>query len=60
VRSVSGEEYDRIIDHELGPIPGMLDHGEAHDAGDSEPLSDDALDFPFGYNVATTEEDIPW
>jgi DNA repair protein RadD len=60
VRSVSGEEYDRITDHELGPIPEMLDHGEAHDAGDSEPLSDDALDFPFGYNVATTEEDIPF
>jgi DNA repair protein RadD len=61
VRSVSGEEYDRIIGYELGPIPGMLDHGEAHDAGDSEPLSEDALDFSFGYNTtATTEEDIPW
>jgi DNA repair protein RadD len=61
VRSVSGEEYDRITDHELGPIPELLDRGDARDAGDSEPLSEDSLDFPFGYNVpATTEEEIPW
>lgn len=61
VRSVSGEEYDRITDHELGPIPELLDRGEAHDAGDTEPLSEDALDFPFGFNVtAATEEEIPW
>jgi DNA repair protein RadD len=61
VRSVSGEEYDRITDHELGPIPELLDRGEPRDAGDTEPLSDDALDFPFGYNVtAATEEEIPW
>jgi DNA repair protein RadD len=60
VRSVSGEEYDRITDHELGPIPELLDRGEARDAGDTEPLGDDALDFPFGYNVATTEEEIPF
>jgi DNA repair protein RadD len=58
VRSVSGEEYDRIIDHELGPIPESLNRGDAYDDG---PLSDDALDFPFGYNEsATTEEEIPW
>jgi len=60
VRSVSGEEYDRITAHELGPIPELLDRGEARDAGDTEPLSEDALDFPFGYNVATTEEEIPF
>jgi DNA repair protein RadD len=69
VRSVSGEEYDRITDHELGPIPELLDRGEARDAGDTEPLGDDALDFPFGYNVAanaerscqaTTKEEIPF
>jgi DNA repair protein RadD len=60
VRSVSGEDYDRITDYELGPIPELLDRGEAHDAGDTEPLSDAAIDFPFGYNVATTEEEIPF
>jgi DNA repair protein RadD len=60
VRSVSGQEYDRITDHELGPIPEVPDRGEPRDAGDTEPLSDDALDFPFGYNVATTEEEIPF
>jgi hypothetical protein len=47
----------------------VLDRDEAHDAGDTEPLSDDALDFPFGYNVAanaerscqaTTKEEIPF
>ena len=51
---------DRITDHELGPIPELLDRGEARDAGDTEPLGDDALDFPFGDNVATTEEEIPF
>jgi DNA repair protein RadD len=60
VRSVSGEEYDRITDHELGPIPELLDRGEANDAGDTEPPSDDPLDFPFGYNVTATTEEIPW
>jgi DNA repair protein RadD len=61
VRSVSGEEYDRITDHELGPIPELPDRGAAHAAGDTEPLAEDPLDFPFGYNVAaTTEDEIPW
>ncbi len=55
VRSVSGEQYDRIIDHELGPMPKQT--GDGNDAGVS---SDDAADFPFGFNVATTEEEIPW
>jgi hypothetical protein len=49
VRSVSGEEYDRIIDYELGPIPEPLNRGDAYDDG---PLSDDAFDFPFG--------EVPW
>lgn len=55
VRSVSGEQYDRIIDHELGPMPEQT--GDGDDAGVS---SDDTADFPFGFNVATTEEEIPW
>jgi hypothetical protein len=55
VRSVSGEEYDRITDYELGPIPELLDRGDAYDDG---PLSDDAFDFPFGANAQ--EDDIPW
>ena len=56
VRSVTGERYDRIIDHELGPIPEPS--SDMDEAGVS---SDDAMDFPFGYNVAaTTEEEIPW
>jgi DNA repair protein RadD len=60
VRSVSGEEYDRIVDHELGPIPELLDRSDGIDTGEANDLTDDALDFPFGYNVATTEEEIPW
>jgi DNA repair protein RadD len=59
VRSVSGEEYDRITEHELGPIPELLDRGKPCDVGDNESLTD--LEFPFGYNVTTiTEEEIPW
>ncbi len=60
VRSVSGEDYDRIVDHELGPISEALARGDGIDAGEAGGLGDDALDFPFGYNVATTEEEIPW
>ena len=53
VRSVAGEEYDRITDYQLGPI------SEAADL--SAPEEDDSLDFPFGYNAAApTEEEIPW
>jgi DNA repair protein RadD len=55
VRSVSGEEYDRITDHDLGPVPDLLDRD-----ADAESVTEDALDFPFGFNVATTEEEIPW
>jgi len=55
VRSVSGEKYDRIIGYDLGDIP-PLELG-------SQGLPADALDFPFGYNVASqtnTEDQIPW
>lgn len=52
VRSVGGEEYDRVTAHELGPIPEAVER--------ASPAADDPLDFPFGYNVATTEEEIPW
>jgi len=50
VRSVAGEEYDRIIDYELGDIPTLSE----------KDLRGDALDFPHGYNATTTEDDIPW
>ncbi len=62
VRSVSGEDYDRIIDHELGPIADLVfTHARSSQS--------DPFDFPFGFNVAatvespcpaTTEEEIPW
>jgi DNA repair protein RadD len=48
VRSVAGEQYDRIIAHELGPIPARSN-------------ADDLLDFPFGRNApAHTTEETPW
>jgi len=50
VRTVSGEDFDRIIGYELGDIPPALNDRD---------LPEDALDFPFGYNAATAEE-IPW
>jgi DNA repair protein RadD len=34
VRSVSGEKYDRITKHQLGPIPPLLDGGDEYDDGD--------------------------
>lgn len=46
VRSVSGEDYDRITDYRIGDIP--------------EPIGHSAEDDPLDYNVATTEEEIPW
>ncbi len=54
VRSVSGEEFPRIVDCELGPIP------ECDDADDVEALNDVAVDFPFGLNAVTAEEEIPF
>jgi DNA repair protein RadD len=58
VRSVAGEKYDRITDHEFGPIPEPSGFGDAYES--DEPLSDDALDFPFGPNATPAEEEIPW
>mgnify|MGYP005844028615 CR=1 FL=1 len=34
VRSVSGEKYDRITKHQLGPIPPILNVGDEYDDGD--------------------------
>jgi DNA repair protein RadD len=51
VRSVAGEDFDRIIGYELGDIPPTLD---------SKDLPEDALDFPFGANAVAAEEEIPW
>jgi len=53
VRSISGDEYDRIIGYELGDVPPPLELGY-------QDLPADALDFPFGYNVVAAEEEIPW
>ncbi len=33
VQSVTGERYDRIVNHQLGPIPPRLDGGDEHDDG---------------------------
>lgn len=55
VRSVSGDEYDRITDYKLGEIPEPIGLSASDDS--------DPLDFPFGYNAVsstTTEEEIPW
>ena len=39
VRSVAGEKYDRIVNHQLGPIPPRLDGSDEHDDGDlPEPM----------------------
>lgn len=34
VRSVTGEKYDRITKHQLGPIPPLLDGSDEYDDGD--------------------------
>jgi DNA repair protein RadD len=55
VRSVSGEEYDRIIGYELGTVPALLEEQD---------LPAGALDFPFGaYNNGpenAAEDETPW
>jgi len=51
VRSVTGEDFDRIIGYELGDIPPQPD---------GKDLPEDALDFPFGANAVAAEEEIPW
>ncbi|MGQ0431830.1 MAG: DEAD/DEAH box helicase family protein [Microthrixaceae bacterium] len=53
VRSVTGDDYDRIIGYELGDVPPPLDL-------DDQELPVGALDFPFGYNAVAAEEEIPW
>jgi DNA repair protein RadD len=50
VRSIAGEEYDRIIGYELGDLPPPLDEDN---------LPEEALDFPFGANAVAAEE-VPW
>lgn len=51
VRSVTGEDYDRIVGYRLGDTPPPPDEQD---------LPEGALDFPFGYNAVTAEEEIPW
>ncbi|MDW8263880.1 MAG: hypothetical protein RMJ52_00965 [Gemmataceae bacterium] len=50
VRSVSGEDYDRIIGYELGEVPPPVDESN---------LPEEAFDFPFGANAVAAEE-VPW
>ena len=33
VRTVTGEKYDRIVNHQIGPIPPRLDGGDERDEG---------------------------
>jgi DNA repair protein RadD len=55
VRTVTGEEFSRITEWELGSIPDS----EHVSAGD-DPLAGDASDFPFGLNTVAAEEEIPF
>jgi len=55
VRSVTGEEFSRITECELGPIPDS-----EHVSTGDDPLADDASDFPFGLNAVAAEEEIPF
>ena len=51
VRSVAGEQFDQIVGYELGDIPTAV----------AQPMYEPQEElFPFGYNVVTTEEGIPW
>jgi len=51
VRSIAGEDFDRIIGYELGHVPPALNEQD---------LPEDAFDFPFGANAVAAEEEIPW
>jgi DNA repair protein RadD len=51
IRTMTGDEFDRIVGYELGDIPLPLEDKD---------LPEDALDFPFGYNAVAAEEEIPW
>jgi DNA repair protein RadD len=55
VRTVTGEEFSRITECELGPIPETENVSNGDD-----PLADDASDFPFGFNAVAAEEEIPF
>jgi DNA repair protein RadD len=55
VRTVTGEEFSRITECELGPIP----ESEGTYSGEDS-LADDASDFPFGLNAVAAEEEIPF
>jgi DNA repair protein RadD len=47
VRSVAGEKYDRIVNHQIGPIPPRLDGGDEHVEADlPEPVWPED-DIPF-------------
>jgi len=47
VRSITGEKYDRIIGHELGPVPPKLDGSEERDSDDLpvHAVPDDGIPF---------------
>ncbi|MCC7350197.1 MAG: DEAD/DEAH box helicase family protein [Phycisphaerales bacterium] len=48
VRSVTGEKYDRITKHQLGPIPPLLDGSDERDDGDlSEYMGPPDEEIPF-------------
>jgi hypothetical protein len=47
VRSVSGEKYDRITKHQLGPIPPLLDGSDERDDGLPEYEFIDDSEVPF-------------
>jgi DNA repair protein RadD len=46
VRSISGDEFERIIGYELGDVPPPVD---------DQDLPEGALEFPFGFNAVTAE-----
>ncbi len=54
VRTVAGDEFERIIDYEIGQVPEPMSRD-----GEEEVVGDDALDFPFGANAVAAEEEIP-
>lgn len=74
VEKVSGEKFDRVTEYKLGPIPTTLQEpepapelttGQQDDwAWISQPLANDALDFPFGANddkpLSFDDEEIPF
>ncbi len=47
VRSVSGEEYDRIVGHRLGPMPPVFDGSEERETPDTPEYAFAEDDLPF-------------